>query len=447
MVTFVVALKLKPFYGPPMNGTLALWYESNDAVLQRGGAAPPSVPDNAEPTAPEEVGSSSIGQNEVASPRRAKARSATTQPHLKLHVNLWRDLDKKFNFLDVGLLLTNVEKIDRIYLYLPTHIDSGDVFDLSGALKDVETLNAVFNEVSTLVRDKDRYFIVEAKPGKIRAIYKINVSHDISIDPVNVPGKPNGTIIALNNCLCADIVKSANPIKEHYVRFRIFLEGPAQNLFTTEDRAASVGLALTQDILETTEFRLNERRSFPPDVLQRTADGQFFLESVHYFLIRSRDYQLSSQHQNFRKVRRLEDEIWSSYLSVGKPTLRTHNRSAEGMTIYQWRELAGKKDGEDQTIDDFIAYASFRTSKPRILTYLIAILAIGGVGGAILNVALSALGWSLRAAGFHQPGPGYANLYAGIFLAAFALAPMAVAGINRAWKRRQMREPQPFRRR
>lgn len=443
MGSSVVALKLKPSYGPPMNGTLALWYESNDAVPQPGGTAPPSAPDIAAPVAPEEAGSSSIERAEASSTRSADCRTATTQPRLKLHVNLWRDLDKKFNFLDVGLLLTHVEKIDRIYLYLPTHIDSGDVFDLSRALKDVETLNAVFNEVSTLVRDKDRYFVVTAKPDKLRAIYKIDVSRDISIDPVNVPGKANGTIIALNNCLCRDIVSADEQNKEHYVRLRIFLEGSAQNLFSTEDRAASVGLALTQDILETTEFRLNERRSFPPDVLQRTADGQFFLESVHYFLIRSRDYQLSSQHQNFRKVRRLEDEIWSSYLSVGKPKLRTNNRSAEGMTIYQWRELAGN----GKSIDDFIAYASFRTGKPRIWTYFIAILAIGGIGSAILNIVLSGLGRGFRFASLQQPGPGYANLYAGGLLTVLALAPMAVAGINRAWKRRQMREPQPFRQR
>jgi hypothetical protein len=423
-----------------MNGTLALWYESNDAVPQPGGAAPPSAPDMAEPTLPDGGGSSVICGATVSLPGNAECRPATTQPRLRLHINLWRDLGKKFNFLDVGLLLTDVEKIDRIYLYLPTHINAKDVFDLSGALKDVETLNAVFNEVSALVRDKDRYFVVAAKPEKLRAIYKINVAQDISIDPVNVPGKSNGTIIALNNCLCTDIVEADKLHKEHYVRIRIFLEGPAQNLFSTEDRAASVGLALTQDILETTEFRLNERRSFPPDVLQRTADGQFFLESVHYFLIRSRDYQLSSQHQNFRKVRRLEDEIWSSYLSVGRPAPRTHNRSADGMTIYQWRELAG---GE-KSIDDFIAYASFRTGKPRIWTYFIAILAIGGIGSAILNVVLSGLARSFRAAGFDQPSPGYANLYAGLLLTVFALAPMAVAGISRAWKRRQMREPQPF---
>ncbi|WP_458441588.1 hypothetical protein [Methylorubrum extorquens] len=422
---------MKRFYDPPMNGTLALWYESNEALPRPEGAEPSSAPE-------------SVGH---PSPEGAEPSSVSSQPHLKLHVNLWRDLDKKFNFLDVGLLLTDVEKIDRIYLYLPTQIEIGDVFDLSGALKDVETLNAVFNEVSNLVRDKDRFFLVTARSKKLRAIYKIDVSRDISIDPVNVPGKANGTIIALNNSICAEIAQADKFHKEHYIRLRIFLDGPAQNVFTTEDRAASVGLALTQDILETTEFRLNERRSFPPDVLQRTTDGQFFLESIHYFLIRSRDYQLSSQHQNFRKVRRLEDEIWSSYLSVGKPALRSHNRSAEGMTIYQWRELAGTKNGEKQSIDDFIAYASFRTGRPRIWTYLIAILAIGGVGGAILNMVLSALGRSHRALGFHQPGPGYANLYAGLILTTFALAPMMVAGINRAWKRRQLREPQPFRRR
>lgn len=383
-----------------MNGTLALWFEGRAAA-------------NIETVDPSVV---------------------PTAPSVRLHVNLWRDLDKNFNFLDVGFLLRDVDQLGRLYLYLPAPIEPRSIFDLSNALKDADTLNAVFNEVASVTRDEDDHFVIDTGKAE-RIIHLLKPSKDIALHEVNVPGRSRGTLIALNSRLCSRIRAAQHIADEHYVRIRIYLHGDARSLFTTEDATPGLGLTLSQDVMETTEFRLNERRSYPPEILRRASLGRVNLRSVHYFLIRRKDFQLGSQHQNFRKVRYLEPDIWKSYLGVGQPAKRAARKStqrAEGMIIYQWREMAD----DDSGLDDFIAYASFRMVRPKILAYLIAILAIGGVGSAILNITLALFAKGFATMSWSSPGQGIANIYAGGVLGILAILPMGFDRVRRWWKDR-----------
>ena len=379
-----------------MNGTLALWYQSKT-----------QGPPQSEPS-----------------------RRSNDAPSVQLHVNLWRDIDKDFNFLDVGFLLEEVADMDRLNLYIPGMIDTGSIHDLSNALKDADTLNAVFNQVAVIQHDADEHFIVATDSDRQRVIHHIEPSRDLAISPVTVPGRGRGTIVALNTALCDRIRNAAHSQHEHYVRLRIFLRGEARSLFTAEESAPGVGLSLTQDVLETTEFRLNERRSYPPPILQSSMRGQVRLKSVYYFLIRSKNHQLGSQHQNFRKVRNLEPDIWTSYIRVGQPASRRWRRKprADGMIIYQWRAI--EKDGK--SLDDFIAYASFRRAQAKILAYLVAILAIGGVGSALLNFGIWGLKEAYESVGWAEPNDGVSNLAVGGLLAFLALGPMIYSRL-RSW--------------
>lgn len=378
-----------------MNGTLALWYESKTSEERRSEAT----------------------------------RRRGGEPSVRLHVNLWRDIGKDFNFLDVGFLLEEVGDLDRLYLYIPGPIDPTCFFDLSSALKDADTLNAVFNEVAVIKREADEHFIVATGSSKLRVIHHVKPDRDLAVYPINVPGRGRGTIVALKTAFCARIGDQTQADHEHYVRLRIFLRGEARNLFSTEESAPGVGLSLTQDVLETTEFRLNERRSYPPLILQRSMLGPVSLKSVHYFLIRSKNHQLGSQHQNFRKVRNLEPDIWTSYLRVGLPSPGRFGRrpQADGMIIYQWRAIATE---EEKPLDDFIAYASFRIVQAKIPAYLVAILAIGGVGSALLNVGIAALHWMYGELGWPKPSSGLSNLYVGAMLGVFALSPMILSRLR-----------------
>ena len=149
---------------------------------------------------------------------------------------------------------------------------------------------------------------------------------------------------------------------------------------------------------------------------------------------------MGSQHQNFRKVRHLEPDIWTSYLLVGQPAPRgwTRKPRADGMIIYQWRAIARKDKvtNEPVFLDDFIAYASFRIAKDKILAYFVAALAIGGVGSALLNVGLSGLARFLKVIGQGPLGVGWSNLITGIILGLAALTPMWFSKLKRWWQKR-----------
>lgn len=430
----------------PMNGTLALWYESKRDPSSNEGLNACTAGDTGmevdvrDKATAGPKGEASEEEDANAEPdAREDADRPIVPPLVRLHVNLWRDISKKFNFLDIGFHLEETADLDRLYLYLPAPIEIASIYDLSNALKEADTLNAVFNEVAAIEREADEHFIIKTDTSR-RIIHHVDPARDISVLPVPIPGRPCGTTITLKSALCARINDQKNRAPQHYVRLRIFLHGDAQNLFTTEDGATSLGLSLTQDMLETTEFRLNERRSFPHVILERAAEGQVRLESVHYFLIRSKDHQLGSQHQNFRKVRHLEPDIWTSYLLVGQPTPRKWSRKprADGMIIYQWRAIARKDKATNQPVylDDFIAYASFRIAKDKILAYFVAALAIGGVGSALLNVGLSGLARFLKIFEWGPLGVGWSNLITGFILGLAALAPMWFSKLKRWWRKR-----------
>lgn len=393
-----------------MNGTLALWYQR---------------------LAPKKA---------LWYQRFVLKKGRDDTPAVQLHVNLWRDLDSHFNFLDVGFVIENVMCLERLYLYLPAPIDKEAIFDLSSALMDADTLNAVFNDVALITTVADDHFIVSSgrvDEGKerLRTIHILNPKDDIAVHGVNVQGQRCGTTIALNTALCQRIRETRHSTHDHYVRLRIYLQGKARTLFTTEDSSGGLGLALTQDVLETTEFRLNERRSYPAEILRRADQGKVNLRSIHYFLIRRKNYQLGSQHQNFRKVRYLEHGIWDSYIQVGPPRDNGSRRptlSADDMIIYQWRENAGK----DEVLEDFIAYASFHTTRSKVPAYILAIFAIGGIGSAVHNIVVSGLQHMYRSFGWTIGGPGKQSFIAGVILCCLVAFPALIDFIRRRSRKR-----------
>jgi hypothetical protein len=342
-----------------------------------------------------------------------------------VHVNLWRDLDKQFNFLDIGLQLQSVDDLGRLYLYFPVDLRANSVTDLSRVMKDESTLKAVFNNVAEVVREEDDFFVISlADDPDTLAIHHVDVANDLTLEPVNVPGQPSGTTLTIKSALCKRLRKAVGV--QQYVRLRIHLGGKARNLFTTEERAPGMGLALAQDVVETTEFRLNERRSFPPDIFRRANAGRINLRSVHYFLIRDKRFQLGNQHQNFRKLRHLEADIWKGYLAYGRTSTRASERQAREMIIYQWRDISNDPNG----LDDFTAHASFRALRHQVSLFIVAALVIGGVGNALLNVVLGVIDGGRKVARIAPLSDLAANLIA---IVTFALLLGAVVGVAACW--------------
>lgn len=317
-----------------MKGTLALWYEPAD-------------------------------------PARPELRV-----ELEVHANLWRDLPSRANFLDLGLLFKGVENMTRFYLYVPARLTAEHLEDLSGVLRSGVTANAVFNDVVRFGAERDGGYDLERAADPI-TVLQIGAG-DTEFETLNDPLFGDGTRIAFNEQLCRRLPAGSS---RSYVRFRIRLVDDAAATFSSEITARDLAFASSAGRLELTEFRLNERRSFPASFADRADVGRFMITRIHYFLIRDLEHQLVVQHAPFEKVRRLETALWADYVasaygSAEELTTRLANR----LVIYHWKS---KPKDDEKEIADFISFASFRTTSTSLLFYAFVIVLLGAAGSVL----------------------------------------------------------------
>jgi hypothetical protein len=310
------------------------------------------------------------------------------RPEVELHFNLWRDLPTWINWLDVGLKIRHPVRFSRFYLYVPARLSRAHVSDLSQHLRVGKTLNAVFNDVVTLGAETDICYQVTPRGASTFTIFKAD-HDDLEVEDWQDAEDSGGSRIVFTERFCDKLATATTT--HSYIRIRIALTGPAADVFSSEIEADDKMFQSAVERLELTEFRLNERRSYPPRIAELSDQHFFKITAVQYFLIRSLGHQLLEQHAPFRKVRRLEPDLWTSYLSGGdsakswalKPSLVAR------FVIYHWK--AAIKEGPTtapEGIKDFIAYASFRTSTAGLLLYATVIVILGAGCNFLANAAL-----------------------------------------------------------
>lgn len=397
-----------------MKGTLALWYEPAES----------GKPDR---------------PAKVAWRFKAAASTANETPRveLELHANLWRDLPSGTNFLDLGLMLRCVEHMSRFYLYIPATLSPASFQDL-GVLRSGVTPNAVFNDVVSLGPERDSSYGV-TRGGETFTVHMLRDS-DWELEPLNDPLFGDGTRIVFTEALCKRMATSTG---RHYVRFRIRLVDAAATTFSSDLIARDRAFASSAGRLELTEFRLNERRSYPRSFAGRAACGPFKITTIHYFLIRDLEHQLVVQSAPFEKVRRLESALWRDYVAdaYGPANERSTKRLTERLVIYHWK---AKPKPSETEIADFVAFASFRTTSSSLLYYAFVIVLLGAAGsalaalsGELVNNWLPSIAWMPQLApprGWSAEVKTWSLLLTTLFLliAALAYGPVISVGIRRA---------------
>ena len=353
-----------------MGGTLALWYDERDkgTEMVRGAQR-------------------LLGLEE----------SGHVRPEVELHFNLWRDLNASIetNFLDIGLRIrTPLEPVKQFYLYIPCEVQSEHLIDLSQVLKFGQTLDAVFNSVISLGDQGDRYYKTTDAGRHFTTIYSIEfgANSDVRVEYLENDDGSTGSLIVFTETLCNRIrQQQAEGCLNSYIRFRLHLKGPASELFSQEVDVNDQFTVPLIGRLELTEFRLNEKRSYPSRIAELAREGQFHVTQIHYFLIRDLRHELTMQHKPFRKVRRLEGKLWRHYLlgNGGERRVAEYERLADRMVIYHWREDAQDK----RPVEDFVAFASFRASARNIWLYLLIAVLLGAVGSTLATGMSNILKW------------------------------------------------------
>lgn len=303
-------------------------------------------------------------------------------PSVELHFNLWRELSGNANLFDVGFLLTDVLNLGRFFLFIPGPISLEQIRDLSHLLQHGSSLNAVFNEVIKIDHREEHSFTTTNEGSPFLRIHHVSLESDLSVEFLEIDPNTLGTVINFAESFCDRIRIHAT--EQHYIRLRFLLDHRTAGLFSSELKAPDWWLLSSFVRTELTEFRLNERRSFPPSIAEWADQNSFVIKRVQYFLVRDFHHELVMQHATFRKVRRLEGELWRHYLwgrlpgDESGPDLLPAG-AADRMVIYHWR----KDSSEKEPIEDFIAFASFRSPISNIFFFAAAIVTLGALGAAL----------------------------------------------------------------
>jgi hypothetical protein len=329
-------------------------------------------------------------------------------PRVEVHINIWRSnqrsADEHFDLFDVGLRFKEVRALQSLSMSLPFEIGRDGVSDLFEVMHDASTVSAIFNEtlVPRAMQDDGNCFPVSHAEKKGTQFYVWRCPDQALQFSKIGAGRDRGTIITIGDEFFRGL---QSRVGDHYLRLRIKVPVGLPNGFVSSNDPKDSGFLSTISTNEIVEFRLNERRNFSPDTRSRLeADdcGLIDISALHYFLIRDMGVEMTQSHAGFRKMRRLEPDMWDRYLADCPGFDRPDN-----MIIYHWAAFGDQPSGR---VESFNALATFRAYYTGSLWfYGFVIVALGTMGSAAQSIGAGYMSAFLESVGLPW-GPTAANL-------------------------------------
>lgn len=294
------------------------------------------------------------------------------KPTVELHLNLWRQTADEIddsNFLDVGLLLKDVDEVENVFLFVPIDVLPVDVEDLSIRLRRGNLLSAVFNDVMSLTDEtEDGIYTTSGKRTDALTIHPVRIGSDVVIEKIEIDERESGMLLRFRSAFVARMRGRAR----NYLRIRFLLDRAAARQFTLNTRGR--GHAIVSTILseEFTEVRFNELRSVPAGILSRIERGdQFVMTGAHCFLIRDRSFELVDAHAPIHKMRRMEARLWNGY--IPEKLVKT---DLSKMLIYHWKS-------SDSPVESFVTLAHYKRQRDSLIWYMTGVVVLGAIGSTL----------------------------------------------------------------
>jgi hypothetical protein len=319
-------------------------------------------------------------------------------PRAEIHINIWkgdkRNNKRRFHLLDIGVRFKEVRSLRTLSICLPFEVEPEQISDLFDVMHHSSTLSAIFNETLSAgeLQNNGKIFTALDERKKVQFYVSRCSESDRGLTSIGT-GQDVGTVIMRNDGFFDRI---RGKIGDQYFRLRVSVPFGAKNGFVSEvvpDDSAFLSTISTNEIVE---FRLNERRNFSTAILDRLSGSADLIEvsAVHYFLIRDMTVEMTQSHNSFKKIRRLEPEIWTRYLRK-EPQIVPEN-----MIIYHWSSIA-QPDG---TVESFTALATFRAYiTGRLRVYAMVVVALGAMGSALQSCSQAPLTALVGGYGTQEP--------------------------------------------
>jgi hypothetical protein len=342
-------------------------------------------------------------------------RVGSSPTEIEAHFNYWRLAgDKAFkrkspkpvvDFVEVGVLVTNIEQVESISIYVPVAVSRGRVADCAPYLANAEFAQGIFNEVLA---------VTTPAAGGPHCVVLLSQNRDIfcrvhtfpvgqnGIEPseLEIAAQNEGSVLTITAAAIREACLHLAPPAPVYFRLRLYLkegrdENPFVKVILPRDRLFQSGF----DEIEYIDFRMNEARTLPIPIehrmrLDRSRGAPIAFRLVAFLTAVPVHSELSVSNTPSHKMRLLE-RSWNGYVESGIP---------EGMVVYHWKRVPEPA----KPITDFSAFVKLQTrrsSVPILLKYL-AIAFVFGLAGNLTASWLSGVwqrAFSRKPAAVAQP--------------------------------------------
>ncbi len=260
---------------------------------------------------------------------------------IDVHFNLWNQ-NYDDNYLDIGIMLNNLNENQNIYLYLPFIIEQEQIYSMEESLKNDITLNAIFNEnyfVGTPGQSKwipvsNKRINNSNEENVLFKVYLLDSSNDIK--KLSLKQEFND-IENINN-----VFKMPEKI---YVRFRIKLP-PNIDIINEYSRPYDfIRGAFAKNYI--IDFRYNDKRSFSRSEYE-VINTKYQLAKTKklHFLLMTKVY-VEVECSTEVKKRRLESNVWKNYAPNAETT--------DIIAYHATKKIRPEEDKDDIESWDFFA--------------------------------------------------------------------------------------------
>ncbi|MDO4798576.1 MAG: hypothetical protein Q4A01_11235 [Coriobacteriales bacterium] len=299
-------------------------------------------------------------------------------PSVELHVNLW-DIDKGGTgpFVDIGISVPDYRAFDRICLYVPFVVQTGDLEDLSEVLlKNREVANLVFNDNCGVGRATSGAGTLEREDREPAIVYEFDAKWG-QPPTISLDSKGRWTIVSFDTTYLRNYPEVYEQWQKLYLRFRIKTSAIEEELFCNIKQKNGF-LESGFEATRVADIKFNMKRNISSEAIKKMkAEGNCLMtmSSVHFLLIEPANNDVESYGSESGECRKLEDE-WSEYLWHGS------SKPVGDLLAYHWKR---KQRGEDEDpIQDYAHMARVTRAATNWWTILVYIAV-----GIILNMVAS----------------------------------------------------------
>ena len=285
-----------------------------------------------------------------------------------IHINDWLNPVGK-SFVDIAIHTRGIRVCRSLNVFVPFSVSREEIEDISLRFGDTKILQAVFSTACIVDYQKNPHTSEIAYNGKTVDIVHISTT-DFQADPLS-----RGTLIRVD-------LQQLQPYLDNDEAYFIW-RMPHKSLDEIFKPRVNMGNALERlrDLITTPvvsekygySIRINESRLLPEEI---TRIGMFHRQKLNKAVITlSVDENYELNDAGCYRIRRLEENLYKSYLPANYPT--------EDAITYQWNQ--NRENNFQGQFNFYYSIARESISRGSMLLYMILLLAVGVIGDVLSN--------------------------------------------------------------